>query len=170
MQQHALHQRTQGEQKKQTLDQIKKEEPENPSFLTARPSTRGIFYLSQGKWFRLFPEYKFPWVTIAVRFEDSNDEVVFLSLVYELDTDQTGNCVPVYSSSQEICRSKLLINETAKTRIDLSHAVPVGHKLAACAEFWWEPSQSQFPQLCGRINSDTAVQVGPMDFIRTQPE
>jgi len=172
MQQHALHQRMQEEQKKQEFNQIKKEEPENPSFLTARPSTRGIFYLSEGKWLSLFPEHKFPWATIAVRFEDSSDEVVFLSLVYKLDTDQTGNCVPVYSSSQEICRSKLLINETAKTRIDLSHAVPdpVSHKLGAFAEFWWEPSQSQYPQLCGRITSDTAVQVGPMDFIRTQPE
>jgi hypothetical protein len=50
---------------------------DKPSFLTVRPSTRGLFYLCDAKWSTIFPE-KPTWGIIAVNFEDASDEVVGL--------------------------------------------------------------------------------------------
>jgi len=160
------------EQKKQAAVEKKEHEgaAETPSFLTARPSTRGIFYLSEGKWQTIFPESA--WTTVGVRFEDSSDEISFLSLNYTLQNDANG-CIPVYQSSIELCRTRLQINETAKTQVDVNNHVNPDQrspKYVANAEFWWEPSQSQYPQLCARVSRDDIKVSGPMDFIRTEPE
>lgn len=58
---------------------------EKPSFLTVRPSTRGLFYLCDAKWSSIFPE-KPAWNVIAVNFEDASDEVIN----YKVFSSHTG--------------------------------------------------------------------------------
>eukprot|EP01127_Copromyxa_protea_P007149 TRINITY_DN17067_c0_g1_i1.p1 TRINITY_DN17067_c0_g1~~TRINITY_DN17067_c0_g1_i1.p1 ORF type:complete len:370 (+),score=48.11 TRINITY_DN17067_c0_g1_i1:37-1146(+) len=145
---------------------------EKPSFLTVRPSTRGLFYLCDGKWSSLFPDKN--WNTIAVNFEDASDEVSFWSILVNFHPTQDGQLVPSLSSRQELCRCKLDVGMTAKTMIDISHLMDPNSEMQysplAEGEFWWEPSQSQYPQLYGRFWRDDVMHLGPLDFLRTEPE
>lgn len=87
---------------------------EKPSFMTVRPSTRGLFYLCDSKWSVLFPE-KPSWNIIAVNFEDASDEVVFWSISVSFQQDPTtGHIIPTLSSRQELCRTKLEVGMSAK--------------------------------------------------------
>jgi hypothetical protein len=147
-------------------------DPDKPSFLTVRPSTRGLFYLCDVQWSSIFPE-KPGWNIIAVNFEDSSDEVVFWSIVVAFQHDPTlGHMAPSLSSRQELCRTKLDVGMSAKTVIDVSHLATENPEqpLQAEGEFWWEPSQSQYPQLYGKFWRGDSVHVGPLDFLRTEPE
>jgi len=144
---------------------------DKPSFLTVRPSTRGLFYLCDSKWSSLFPE-KPAWSTIAVNFEDASDEVVFWSINVQLTHDTaTGHIVPSLSAKHELCRTKMEVAMSAKTVIDLTHIDPELPGMMAEGEFWWEPSQSQYPQLYGKFwRGESNCQYGPLDFLRTEPE
>lgn len=130
-----------------------------------------MFYLSDIKWSLYFGdevETQRTWSTIAVRFEESSEEVTFLSLTLETQIDTDGNPQRVLTSSQEVARTKLLIDEVAKAIIDLSpHGIPHGQLQA---EFWWEPSHSQYPQLYARFVRGEINNAGPMDFLRTVAE
>eukprot|EP01126_Amoeba_proteus_P015912 TRINITY_DN1724_c0_g1_i12.p1 TRINITY_DN1724_c0_g1~~TRINITY_DN1724_c0_g1_i12.p1 ORF type:complete len:201 (-),score=32.81 TRINITY_DN1724_c0_g1_i12:180-782(-) len=142
-----------------------------PSFLNVRPSTHGLFYLSDVSWASLFPEMP-SLSTVSVNFEDSSDEIVFWSLVITLQPDPTGaHVIPCLTSRQELCRTKLEVGLIAKALVDLSHlSTETTEQQVACAEFWWEPSQSEYPQLYGRFYRNNAQHAGPMDFLRTEPD
>jgi len=142
---------------------------EKPSFLNVRPSTRGLFYLCDVRWSSLFPE-KPNWDIIAVNFEDASDEVVFWNIVVSLLHDPSGHCIPTLASKYELCRCRMDVGMSAKTEVDLSHHLETPQRLAGEAEFWWEPSQSQYPQLYGRFWRGDIVHFGPLDFLRTEPE
>jgi hypothetical protein len=157
-------------QQAQAQVQPRVSEQEKPSFQTVRPSTRGLFYLCDAKWSSLFPE-KPSWNIIAVNFEDASDEVVFWSIAVSLQQDPTlGHIIPTLSSKLELCRTKMEVGMSAKTVIDLSHVDPEHPNLLADGEFWWEPSQSQYPQLYGKFWRGEYVSYGPLDFLRTEPE
>jgi len=151
--------------------QARASDQDKPSFLTVRPSTRGLFYLCDVKWSSIFPE-KPSWNIIAVNFEDASDEVVFWSIAVQLQPDpNSGQLVPNLAAKHEMCRTKMDVGMSAKTTIDVSHlnAENTG-PLEAEGEFWWEPSQSQYPQLYGRFWRGEAHHFGPLDFLRTEPE
>lgn len=137
-------------------------EPEKvpPTFLVARPSTKGTFFLPESKWSNLFPNS--PGVKylhmIGVQFLDGGDEVIFWSL----DVDMHRN----FTHTQELCQSKLEVRENAKAPVTLE-VDGDGLSLIAEAEFWWEPSTTQYPQLCGRFYTGDRIQTGPLDFFRS---
>jgi len=130
---------------------------EKPSFLTARPSTKGIFFfLTDVKWRSFFPKQNFH--TVAVRFEEGREEVMFLSLHID---ESSGNIL----KREDICQAKLHISPIAKATIEIMDG-----EATAEAEFWWEPSQSQYPQLWGKLYREKIEETGPMDFYRTSQE
>jgi len=146
-------------------------ELEKPSFLNVRPSTRGLFYLCDVRWASLFPE-KPAWNIVAVNFEDASDEVVFWNIAVSLLQDPTtGHCIPTLVNKQELCRARMDVGMSAKSDINMSHlSTETGQPLLAEAEFWWEPSSSQYPQLYGKFWRGEIAHVGPLDFLRTDPE
>jgi len=131
-----------------------------PTFLVARPSTKGTFFLQESKWANLFPNSPGARYLhlIGVQFLDGRDEVVFCSL--ELDTTRN------LTQTQELCHSKLEIKENAKAPIILE-VDGENLSLTAEAEFWWEPSCTQYPQLCGKFYTSEQSQSGPLDFFRS---
>eukprot|EP01126_Amoeba_proteus_P045427 TRINITY_DN5085_c0_g1_i10.p1 TRINITY_DN5085_c0_g1~~TRINITY_DN5085_c0_g1_i10.p1 ORF type:complete len:302 (-),score=62.63 TRINITY_DN5085_c0_g1_i10:267-1172(-) len=143
-----------------------------PSFMNVRPSTRGLFYLTDVSWASLFPER--PTLgTVGVNFEDSSDEIVFWSLVVTIQLDPTGaQIIPSLISQEELCRTKLEVGLSAKAIVDLSidSVETPEQQHIVYTEFWWEPSQSEYPQLYGRFYRNDVQHSGPMDFLRTEPE
>jgi len=136
---------------------------DKPSFLTVRPSTRGLFYLCDAKWASLFPERP-DLNIIAVNFEDASDEVVFWSINVQLLQDpQMGHIIPSLAGKQELIRTRMDVSMSARTVLEFNE------NLVCEAEFWWEPSQSQYPQLYGKFWRNEVLQ-GPLDFLRTEAE
>jgi len=135
---------------------------EVPTFLTARPSSKGIFYFPELKWATL--GYQNPnWDLLGVKFEDGKDDVSFFSL--SVNKEQTT----LAGHSPLICQAKLLVDRIAKTEMvpptDGQDIPPVD----VC--FWWEPSATQYPQLYMRLSRGDQVffQKG-VDFLRTVSE
>jgi len=136
---------------------------ERPTFLTARPSTKGYFFLPDSKWSTLFPHAAH--ITqkelhlVGVQFIDGKDEVVFLTLQVDAFTRTLLRVA-------ELCHTKLIIGPTAKATIQLP-SEPEAILQEAEAEFWWEPSTTIYPQLHGRFTNGNEYQTGALDFYRS---
>eukprot|EP01121_Diplochlamys_sp_Union-15-3_P018341 TRINITY_DN6654_c0_g1_i1.p1 TRINITY_DN6654_c0_g1~~TRINITY_DN6654_c0_g1_i1.p1 ORF type:complete len:337 (+),score=45.03 TRINITY_DN6654_c0_g1_i1:39-1049(+) len=135
---------------------------ETPTFLTARPSTKGLFYISGEtiKWGTIgLSNVKPSWNTIAMKFEEGKDEVTFLSI----NIDRQSS---VASNNEVVCVSKLVIDKNAKATISLGSD---RYRDTSNAEvtFWWEPSTGQYPQLFMRITKLDLNIVRGLDFFRT---
>eukprot|EP01124_Arcella_intermedia_P024631 TRINITY_DN4200_c0_g1_i1.p1 TRINITY_DN4200_c0_g1~~TRINITY_DN4200_c0_g1_i1.p1 ORF type:complete len:354 (-),score=44.31 TRINITY_DN4200_c0_g1_i1:139-1200(-) len=128
--------------------------PEKPTFQTARPSTKGVFFWADSKWSQFFPRTS--WQTIAVRFEEGKSDVTFISF------GQQGNSLTL----NEICTVPLQVGAIAKATID-----PFESGETVEIEFWWEPSSGLYPQLNGRVSSKKyGTKEGALDFYRTVEE
>jgi len=135
-----------------------------PTFLTARPSTKGLFYISGDaiKWSAIqLTNIKPTWSTISMKFEEGKDEVTFLSI--NIDR-QSG----VATNHDVVCISKLIIDKTAKASITVTSED--GNAQSADVMFWWEPSTGQYPQLYMRITRLDFSIVRGLDFFRTTAE
>jgi len=130
---------------------------EAPTFLTARPSTKGIFFLPGVKWNTLYPMYiKENWDIIGIKFEESKEEVAFVSICFDRLTNTLLH-------TETICHSKLSIDRTAKAVIQLDS--PQGQQTCDVV-FWWEPSNTPYPQLYARITRGDNQPHG-LDFVCT---
>jgi len=111
------------------------------------------------KWTTFFPENQNPkWHNVAVKFEPVGDEVTFISLHIDL---QLRSMV----SYDKLCHGKLSVANTAKSILKFSHFIP---EAMVEAEFWWEPSQTKYPQLHCRLTSLQSTESGAMDFLQTE--
>eukprot|EP01126_Amoeba_proteus_P018025 TRINITY_DN1897_c0_g1_i5.p1 TRINITY_DN1897_c0_g1~~TRINITY_DN1897_c0_g1_i5.p1 ORF type:complete len:310 (-),score=64.17 TRINITY_DN1897_c0_g1_i5:226-1020(-) len=134
---------------------------EVPSFFTARPSSKGLFYLPDLKWNVLaLAGIKETLDTIGIKFEEGKDEVYFYSMTIDRATG-------TLSSSEVVCQSKLMLDmRTAKATILIPD--PMGQQQLVEVLFWWEPSTTQYPQLHARVyRGETIFMSRGLDFFRT---
>jgi len=137
---------------------------EVPTFFTARPSSKGLFYLPELKWNGLgLAGIKETWDTIGIKFEEGKDEVFFFSMTI----DRTAGTL---QSSEVVCQGKLLLEmKTAKTQIVLGDQM--GQPQVVDVLFWWEPSATQYPQLYARVSRGDNIFISRgLDFFRTVNE
>lgn len=133
-----------------------------PTFLTARPSSKGVFFVPDVKWADFgLTKPKEGLDVFGVRFEDGKDEVTFCSL--------TGyGFGGTFSQVDFVCQSKLTVEEPkAKGIVQVS----TDTNDVLDAFFWWEPSNTQYPQLFGQISRGETVYLSRgLDFFRTEQE
>jgi len=138
-----------------TLNEVK----ETPTFLTARPSSKGIFFCPDLKWESFgISRLKEGMGIVGMRFEDGKEEVTFCAL--------TGGdaFAGEFTGVEVVCKFKLILEPKAKSTISLSDNVAENLE----ALFWWEPSNTQYPQLFGKISrGDTIYLSRGLDFFRT---
>jgi len=133
-----------------------------PTFLTARPSSKGVFFCADVKWESFgLTHLKEGLDVVGVRFEDGKDEVTFCSL--------SGNGFSgTFSQVDFVCQSKLAI-EDPKAKGIIQASTDPNETLDAF--FWWEPSNTQYPQLFGSISRGETVYFSRgLDFFRTEQE
>lgn len=92
-----------------------------PTFFTARPSSKGLFYLPELKWNSLgLTGIKETWDTIGIKFEEGKDEVSRVHLecsdvqvfFFSMSIDRTAGTL---TSSEVVCQGKLMLDvKTAK--------------------------------------------------------
>eukprot|EP01124_Arcella_intermedia_P026483 TRINITY_DN4987_c0_g1_i2.p1 TRINITY_DN4987_c0_g1~~TRINITY_DN4987_c0_g1_i2.p1 ORF type:complete len:265 (+),score=47.16 TRINITY_DN4987_c0_g1_i2:42-797(+) len=130
---------------------------EIPTFQTARPSTKGIFFFQNAKWQNLYSIPVSDLDLIGVQFEEGGkDEIKLLSLT--IDRNQN-----LLTQHKDVDTIKLVIDKTAKAITALVPNEPSEFS------FWWEPSTTQYPQLFAKISrGETAlVPSQGLDFIKT---
>jgi hypothetical protein len=133
-----------------------------PTFHTARPSSKGVFFCADVKWESLgLAHLKEGLDVVGVRFEDGKDEVTFCSL--------SGNgFTGAFSQVDFVCQSKLVIGDPKSKGIIQASTDP---NETLDAFFWWEPSNTQYPQLFGSIaRGETVYFSRGLDFFRTEQE
>lgn len=131
-----------------------------PTFLTARPSSKGVFFYPDFKWDAFgCAGVKESVDVFGVRFEDGKDEVTFCALLAD---QYTGSY-----SVECVCQSKLILDPKARAVIAISENPAENPE----ALFWWEPSNTQYPQLFGKIfrGEHTFISRG-LDFFRTSTD
>jgi len=133
-----------------------------PTFHTARPSSKGVFFCADVKWENFgLAHLKEGLDVVGVRFEDGKDEVNFCSLSGD---GFTGT----FSRVDFVCQSKLVIGDPKAKGIIQPSTDPTE---TLEAFFWWEPSNTQYPQLFGSIaRGETVYFSRGLDFFRTEQE
>jgi len=138
-----------------------------PTFFTARPSSKGLFYLQDLKWGILgFQGLKEGLDTLGVKFEEGKDEVFFYSMTLDSNTPGT------LSHSEPVCQSKLVVEARAAKAV-ISFPDSTGQPQHVIdVLFWWEPSNTQYPQLFVRVSKGDVILVTQrgLDFVRTVAE
>jgi len=136
---------------------------DGPTFQTARPSAKGIFFIPDFKWNMIIPHqlYKDSWDVFGAKFEDGKDEVIFQSL----STDQRGTLQLI--PTEIVTTAKLQAEKNAKAVLMVD-----GQHCGVEIHFWWEPSNSSlYPHLWTKIQrGDTVLVTCGLDFLRTEAE
>jgi hypothetical protein len=141
---------------------VQPEESSVPTFLTARPSSKGVFFVADVKWESFgLTNLKEGLDVFGVRFEDGKDEVTFCSL--------GGNSFGTFAQVDYVCQSKLAVSDEPKAKGIIQASTDPSEVLDAF--FWWEPSNTQYPQLFGQISRGETVYLSRgLDFFRTEQE
>jgi len=139
-----------------------------PTFLSSRPSTKGLFYINDPllKWSTIFPNTGKEWQAVALQFQEGKmDEVSFVS----------ANIVPdVESPEQELIETSKLSIEKNEKSPNYGHAhatVSIGRD-SADVDLWFEPTpNSPYPNLVVKISRDGQQPLlRILDFFRLMPE
>jgi hypothetical protein len=142
---------------------VQQESPSVPTFQTARPSSKGVFFVADVKWESFgLTNLKEGLDIFGVRFEDGKDEVTFCSL----SGHGFGGS---FAQVDYVCQSKLAVTDEPKAKGIILASTDPNEVLDAF--FWWEPSNTQYPQLFGQISRGETVYLSRgLDFFRTEQE